>query len=575
MAEQDIIQNLISRLGQSQADRLPPELDRHFVDIEERTPETLLSQAAALAEYVRFYATTDVAAEGDWSAYFPADADQCQAVFAHDDGDVPPHLGLFATFLRLYRFPQQAINAVTGKHLDFQFQRVLGFGPRAAQPDHAHLLLDLKKGAAPVAITTRDLFSAGKDEQGVELIYQPVREVVINHGRVAELKSVYRGADRLRFAPIANSAQGLGGPLDPERPYWPAFGNDDLPEAQIGFALASPVLRMAEGARTIRVELQLLGLDPQRHTTEALAQAFVAHLSGPKGWVEAQTVSVQLAGNRMTLTVGVAATQPAIVDYDASIHGQTLAAQAPVLQLLINQAGSLRLQDLAGLILQKIRIQVEVESLTALDVENDFGKLNAKKSFQPFGSQPVVGSRFMIGCDEALSKRLRELSVKLTWQGAPPSLATWYANYNRASQMSSGVSAHLIYQEGSGQTTSTDVIILANAATATTTLRMAGPLPLVSPPDNKTDAKLFALSVADNSGLRERGQRLARARPLFLRRHVPAPTVRKGFITIALLEDFLHADYRTEIIANARLPVAEQKTRNEPYTPTVQAIQLS
>ncbi len=583
MAEQDIIQNLISRLGQSQAERLPPELDRHFVDVDERRPETLMLQAAKLAELVRFYPQSDTQDVGNWSPFFPANTDEQQALaefkalFDRDDGSLPPHLGLLATFLRLYRFPQQAINALTGKHLDFQFQRVLRFVPRPAQPDHAHLLLELKKGAMPVAIAPQEMFSAGKDDRGVELIYQPVREVVINHGQVAELKSVFRDAGRLRFAPIANSADGLGGALDKEQPQWPAFGHADLPEAQVGFALASPVLRMAEGQRTIRVELQLLGVDPQRHTDQALTNAFAAHLSGPKGWIEAESLSAKLAADRLTLTATVSATQPAIVDYDARIHGHALAAQSPVVQLLIKQAGSLRYYDLAGLTLKTIRIQVDVESLTGLNVENDFGKLNAKKVFQPFGPQPVVGSRFMIGCDEALSKRLRELTIKLTWQGAPPNLSTWYENYDHRNQMANGVSAHLVYQDRSGQTKQATRPIIANASTAESTLSVESPPPVAVPQDNKTDSLLFALSVADNSGLREAGLRLARQRPIHFRPLVPAPTVRSGFITIALIEDFLHADYRRETIRNAlSRPRPKSPTiLNEPYTPCVQAISLN
>lgn len=587
MAEQDIIQNVISRLGQSQADRLPPELDRHFVDVDERRPETLLFQAKKLAELIQFYPLKATEAVGNWSPFFPAkdkeghDLDEQEALvhfnklLEQDDGEVPPHLGLYAAFLRLYRFPQQAINALTGKHLDFQFQRVLRFEPRPAQPDHAHLLLELKKGATPVAITPQQMFSASKDNRGVELIYKPVREVVINHGQIADLKSIFRDVERLRFAPTANSADGLGGALDKDKPRWSAFGHANLPEAQIGFALASPVLRMAEGNRTIRVKLELNGLDPQRHTHQSLAAAFTAHLSGPKGWIEAESLTAQLTSNQLTLTAIVSNAQPAIIDYDAKIHGHVLAAQSPALQLLVKQVGSLGYQDLAGLTLNTVRIQVDVDSLAALNVENDFGKLNAKKAFQPFGPQPVVGSRLMIGCDEALSKRLKELTISLTWQGAPPNLTTWYQNYTNKGQLANGVSGHLVYQDRSGQSKSAEVVVIANASTAKSTLEIAGPPPAALPQENKTDSQLFALSLADTFSVREAGLRLARRRPLFMRSNIPPPTVRSGFITIALNEDFLHTDYRREIIENARLRRADQKTFNEPYTPIVQTIQLS
>src|SRR5262249_27757704 len=164
--------------------------------------------------------------------------------------------GLFLTFLRLYTHPQRALNTITGRHLGFQFRTVLGFEPRPAQPDHVHLLLELKKGAEPTEITPDQQFLAGKNAQGADLLYRPVRSVVLNRGKVEALMSVYREGGRLFFAPVANSADGLGAELDQADPSWPPFGHAQLPRAPVGFALASPVLRLQEGERAITVEIQ-------------------------------------------------------------------------------------------------------------------------------------------------------------------------------------------------------------------------------------------------------------------------------------------------------------------------------
>src|SRR5207247_10397292 len=104
--------------------------------------------------------------------------------------------------------------------------------------------------------TPEQAFSAGKDPSGIELIYRPTRDVVINHGKVAALHSVFRDAACLRFAPVADSADGLGGALDKAQPKWHAFGHAGLPPAQIGFALAAPELRMQERSEEHTSELQ-------------------------------------------------------------------------------------------------------------------------------------------------------------------------------------------------------------------------------------------------------------------------------------------------------------------------------
>ena len=577
MSEQNIIQNTISRLGQTQDERLPPELGRHFVDVDEWNDQALLAQTAALAEKLRFYGDSDEAPSGDWSSFFPVQDNP--AWLQREDGTLPPHLGLFLSFLRLYRHPQSAINAITGNHLDFQFREVLRFKPHPARPDRAHLVLELKKGAAPTLITTQQSFSGGKDARGVERIYEAVREVVVNHGKVAALHSVFRDVTRLRFAPIANSSDGLGGALDPLQPKWSAFGHAELPPAQIGFALASPVLRMQEGKRTIQLDLQLGTVDSGLHKPDALAGAFEAHITGPKGWLGPFSLSGSLAGDQLTLTAVVPATEPAIVDYHARQHGHHFAAQAPVLQLLLKPDASLHYADLERLSVHKGRITVEVDAVASLTLENDFGSLNPKKAFLPFGAQPVSGGRFMIGCAEALSKRLLDLKVKLTWQGAPSNLVAWYHDYKHAAKMANGVTVSVTYQDRSLQTISATADLMARNAEGATVLSPTAPLS--KPIFRLQDWQVFGLLASGSVVGRQLGHRFQLKNPIHRRPHVSPPEVQSGFITVTLVDDFLHAAYRTESIAKAleqgsvvHAAAYTPIVLNEPYTPTVQAISL-
>lgn len=574
MAESDIIQGMISRPGQSQADRLPPELQPEFFAIDDRSIETLLSQAAALAQHIRF-SPDDGSEISDWTTFFPANDDQIQTLLSCPTADVPPHLALYISFLRLYQqFPQRAINALTGRHLNFQFQQVLQFKHRPAQPDRAHVLIELKKGTAPLVITPQHRFTAGKDAQGIQLIYQPVRDVVINHGQVAELKSIFRDSTRLRFAPQADSTDGLGGKLDPVEPKWHAFGHSGMPEAQIGFAFASPVLRMAEGTRTIRVSMQLGGLNSVRHHAEAFGNSFTSYVTGPKGWMKAESVSSSVVANQLTLAVVFSSAYSAIIDCDPKVHGQAFDTHHPLLQFVFNQTSALRYQDLSGLTVGELQMSVDVDSLTALNVENDFGTLNPKRPFQPFGPQPIAGSRFMIGCPEALSKRLNDLRLIIQWQGAPPSLASWYQHYTRRSLVSDGVRARLTYQDRSGQPRLGEIELIGEGSTDESAFSILVPPPTPVPLENPTDVHLFSLMSANSGVARDAGRRLTMRLPIHARSTIPAPPLRSGFITLVLLQDLLHADYRREILANARLTPAAQVVLNEPYTPTIQSIQL-
>lgn len=627
MADSDIIQNMISQLGQSQDNRSPPELDPHFVDVDERSGADLLAQARALAYNLNYYQQSPDAPSGDWSGFFPPvepiackdaafmakavdalskqdrialeklaqddpstmgllnklagnDLAALEKLLNRDDGQVPPHLGLFAAFLLLYRYPQQAINTITGRHLDFQFRDVLRFVPKPAQPDHAHLLLELKKEVAPFAVTQDLLFSAGKDNSGIELLYRPVRETVVGHGKVDALHSVFHNSDGIFFAPIANSSDGLGGALDAALPKWRAFGGPGLPPTQIGsppahigFALSSPVLRMQEGSRGVQLDLSLSGLDSKIHTAAKMSAAFEAYLTGPKGWLGPLGSSgSQLTADMLTLNFSIDPAAPAVMDYDQSVHGHAFAAQAPVLQLLLKPETGLRYDDLDALALKSAQLSVTVDGLQNLTLENDEGSLNPKKAFLPFGAQPVKGSRFMIGCEEALSKNLDNIEIRISWLGAPDDLATRYAGYADAAQMNNGVSASLSYQDRGGRNNPVTVSVMDRVPAGMTKLNPNSPQQRTLQ-ENKTDWRLSAFFSAGSLMSRLLGRRMAMTH-LGGYRHdsIPNPPARDGYITIALIEDFLHSNYRKESVQH----VLNHDTTvlNEPYTPKAQSISL-
>ncbi len=254
-----IISALIAELGCAQPERDATARDPATAPLDDRDADGLLNSLRALAPLIRFYANDPDMATGNWLPYLPAGS--VAAVNASADGTtdnaaggVAPHHALILAFLRQLARPQALLNQFTAEHLQFQMQQLLGFKPRPPQPDRAHLVLELKKGAAPLAITADQRFTAGKDALKVEQLFAPLRSTVVGHAQVARLASIVRDGQRLLFAPVANSADGLGAPLDKTAPRWPPFGRNTLPSAPIGFALASSVLRLAEGERSISLK---------------------------------------------------------------------------------------------------------------------------------------------------------------------------------------------------------------------------------------------------------------------------------------------------------------------------------
>jgi baseplate J-like protein len=591
MSEQEIIQNMIDRVGQSQDGRLPRELGRNFAEIDGRRTLDLLRFTRAFAGSVQFYQDTIKESAGTWETFFPGDAD-AEALLARTDGTVPPHLALFFAFLRLYKLPRARLNAITMRHLDFCYRRVLRFEKRPAVPDRAHVLIGLKKNAPPVTITTGDLLSAGKDATGVELVYGPTEETVVSLASIGSLRSVF--LDRtlggsVHAAPVANSSDGLGAPLEGEEPQWPAFGHAGLPAAEIGFALASPVLRMKEGERTIAVTLGIEGPGDGTIDVEGLAGALDLYVTGEAGWLGPYEVSGSTSSRSWRLEATVPSTEGAITDYDAATHGYAYKVEAPIAQFLLNSDPSRPgYLALAKLRLLRARISVEVSGITTLALESDAGVLDPGRSFLPFGPQPVAGSRFRVGYDEAFAKKLTSVALSLLWQGAPSSFPSQYKDYESegVSGPSNGdFTVSVAFKDGGDWKAQLSNVALFDTSDATTERVLSfDPNAPPAPAREKSGDRARALYKSGGAWARRAAAHETKGWTIHQRQAqaaAPPPASSaavEAALTLALERDFLHTTYRSKSIAYAMQYAKAGGTLvvlNDPYTPTVREISLS
>jgi hypothetical protein len=585
MADRDIVQNLILELGQSQGERTPRELDAHFADVDERTPADLWRWAGRFAQLVNFHPTDFAGGDAelpDWSALFTGTGTELDAYRALTAPRTQPHAALFIAFLELFRRPQALANEITGRHLDFYYHDVLRLRRHDAVADRAHVVLELKKGAASVEIGPEHLFTAGKDALGTELLYAPVRTSVIGLAKVESLRTICRdAAGTVRFAPIANSADGVGGELPAEEPLWSGFGHDALPTAEIGFAVASPVLRLNEGERTITLELTLAGAAGSGLTTAALDGAFSVFLTGPKGWVQPEGVETTLVGSRLRLECTLSRTLGAVVDYQQAIHGYAYAAAAPVMQVQLAAGAGASYPDFSGVTVVDGKVSVSASGVTSLTLESDAGTIDPRKAFLPFGPQPTAGSRFQVAYPEALGKKLSSLSLSLTWKDAPTNFATHYAGYGVTPAVSNAtftVSASFDdAAEGAGfQATAVRLFETADATLPRTITFEPG---AAVPQKLGRRREILALREAGAHWSLRRAEERAMAEPVHGTALTVAPAVREGYLTLTLEKGFLHAEYRKKQIENVLAMVASPGTAAtvlfEPYTPTVQSISLS
>lgn len=189
-----------------------------------------------------------------------------------------PHLALLFAFLKLFQHLQGDLNTYTKKHLDFFYKQVLKLKAREAVPDKAHIVFEIQKQLDKYLLKKGLLVKDGKDNNKSEIRFALDEEMIVNKAQVADKRTLFLNnqnafehtyVEGVYVAPNADKADGLikdfkdtdpgsfatlGAKLskytDPEKSLAQPY-----PNARIGFILASPVLLMKEGKRTIDITI--------------------------------------------------------------------------------------------------------------------------------------------------------------------------------------------------------------------------------------------------------------------------------------------------------------------------------
>lgn len=192
-----------------------------------------------------------------------------------------PHLALLFSFLKLFQHLQSDLNSFTRKHLDFFFRDILRLAPRPATPDKAYLVFEIQKQLDDYLLQKGLLVKDAKDKNNVEIQFALDDEIVVNKAQVGEVRTLFmqnelahdsmdvRLLQGVYMAPKADKADGLTKDFaDADPKNWPTLGAQlsrftdtgksspqPYPYARIGFVLASPVLLLNEGLRTVTIQL--------------------------------------------------------------------------------------------------------------------------------------------------------------------------------------------------------------------------------------------------------------------------------------------------------------------------------
>lgn len=383
-----------------------------------------------------------------------------------------PHLALCITFLHLFKYLQDRLNSLTADHLDFYYKEVLGLKLKDALPDSVHIVFD------PASIDRVDL-KQGEELQaeldGKTFYYAINEDLMITRARVAELKTIFLDEHTQVLSPsledkdvneteIYKASHKSIQPGDflmnqSSLKTWSILGESQfelsdedrtMEDTDIGILLASPVLYLTEGQRSVSVTLyfepgsfiQLLqyfrnfakvtGKLLQTISYELLSDAFVISFTTSRNWEEVKryTVKINMADNNIEIKFELSPVDTAFDIYLPEVHGENYDIEWPIVKILLNNYSTHNaFSFFRKLILERVTIKADVNGSREIKLQNNVGNLSPDNPFHPFGPQPGIGSYLDIKNTNIFNRFTRDFCIKIEWIDLPKNAGGWSEYY--------------------------------------------------------------------------------------------------------------------------------------------------
>ncbi|MFS4448392.1 baseplate J/gp47 family protein [Maribacter sp. 2307UL18-2] len=603
----------IIRDGTNQADRLLKALAPDFFRLDERDETYMLKYVYQLAEQIGFSNENTNQIDGNWQNFFPRPDDTDSFIKNFDvRQDNPVSLALFTIFLRLFKFYQNDINSLTGKQISHYYRDILSFFPREMEPDQVHLIFELSRNVDNFRIAKGTLLNAGKDENNNPIYFSTVQEIVLNSIKIKELKSIFVDQnDRFRIyaAPVANSLDGLGTPLLTENRKWHPFGKGQkgiptelrtMIEPEVGFVFSSPILLMREGTRNVTLRFRL-NSNSDNPLDQTLTDVFEVYFTSSQTWHGPYLATANILTGQnpdtstfqeLLLELRLEQDMPPVERPGDDFDGAFPKTPFPLIKVLFNpNTNQYGYGSLSSVQPEELSINVSVEGLRDVVIQSDQSVLNPDKPFQPFGSQPNIGSNFYIGSTEVFGKTVNQLDIAIQWHDLPvkdlgrhyfayvPEAAEAYATAitngdPETAAVDQALSALATVLNGQGFGAQLNNAFQANIALLETRVwvpKLSNQLLFRPDAEEVTTLNMNTLNNSRITSDQEENQLSVHTASGFMRMTLSLPN--------SFFRAFGHTDYISLLTRVALLratdPTSEIPFPNVPYTPTIASLSLN
>ena len=347
---------------------------------------------------------------------------------------VSPHIALLMTFHRLYEEAGSSINSINKKHLSFYFKEILQVPYRSKKPDYVHVSF-VSNAEENVEVSKGELLLAGKNQEGDEILYSIDKTILLNSAKIEKIIGLDFNSKANYFLNRFESNK--------------TFIDLGSSSNHLGFAFGSAFLRLEEGVRKISFEIYFSeesvlsstinkNIESLKSITSK-SKVFSVHYTCEEGWFEMDNDKVDTLfqydknkGLRLKIIALADAIDPAIRSLSPDDNDFLNNQDYPYFKFIFDHTQTELYHSIKQLEISKIDLNAEVLDIKNLLLSNDFGAIEIGAPFEPFGSQPIIGSSFIIGHPTIFLYPIEELKINFEWYGLPSfegGFQTYYREY--------------------------------------------------------------------------------------------------------------------------------------------------
>ncbi|MBS7231622.1 hypothetical protein KHA90_11360 [Flavobacterium psychroterrae] len=340
-----------------------------------------------------------------------------------------PDTTLLRSFVNILQLQQNQLNKISEKHLDFYYKDILKQTKLPAIPDNAYLCATLAKNDSVFTLPSGTLFSAGIDAQKNPVLFASQKNVNLNPAVIKSVQTLtYQNQPNTNSFNLQTISKPTSIQLDQDNKAisWETFGTTtpSVNALPVGISFASPMLLLREGQRTITLTLEFdSAVDLQ------LLQNATYFLSTQKNWLKLVVLPTDFQlnaslPNTVIITLNIDPVQPSIEPF--LINPDGISSDWPMMKILFQTISNPNTPPK----IVNLTIEVKIKGIKTFQLYNDFGELNTKNPFPPFGPIPVANANFIIGNNEIFSKPLDSLLIEIDWDKRPADFENYYSAYN-------------------------------------------------------------------------------------------------------------------------------------------------